>query len=681
MIKKLLLLMLCVASVLEMSAYKRSDLTLLSNGKQRKMVVFVPDQLPDNSPLFITTHGMNQDPGYQLGSDKMYEMIDTAKFVMVYPQSDGSMWDTGGTNDQDFICNIINDMVTRYKIDKYRVYWSGFSMGSMLIHHCIANMQDKIAAFAPTSGIQFTEQPWNNCKKPVRLLEVIAYGDDVFGYEAYGVHGYVENYAKHDQHPNYKKITGYRVPGGAWFDGDLERWWGGPNGGEVMMYSYNNGGHWPNDCNPRLLWAFCKRYSLNDPNAPTATFLNPTEKTKISVGDTVNVKIQANDKDGTIASIYFYIDGKLKGRKIFKAADKPKDGNYIYEIDWAARTAGEHSLSAIATDNDNKTREIYLTVKVTEPDAAVVQTADPENHSFDLPVTTSQFQFTFNYKVDPTTAVATLKTTAGTINLQAQGLTKNTVLTLVVPEGSTIGEGAATLTISSLTDEHKLNVKSFKYNYTFGVTEVTEKSTGTSDPVKYKKPYIVALNAAKALYDETGTEAYADAVEALRAPLKEILDKYESWSSTSPTEYEAATKELTESVTALTERKALIDKYYSLHNQLKELSDKYASHTELNQGLTYQRLMKYYDSYDYTASDLKNITKTNTAISRMEELIERFLALVATGIDTISTDQEVSSVKYYDMSGHQIAAPVKGITIQKITLKNGQTITRKQLYK
>ncbi len=94
-----------------------------------------------------------------MGSDKIYEMIDTAKFVVAYLRSDGSMWDTGGTNDQTFVIKTIDEMASRFDIDRERVYWSGFSMGSMLIHHCIANMQDKIAAFAPTSGIQFSEQP------------------------------------------------------------------------------------------------------------------------------------------------------------------------------------------------------------------------------------------------------------------------------------------------------------------------------------------------------------------------------------------------------------------------------------------------------------------------------------------------------------------------------------------
>ena len=76
-------------------------------------------------------------------------------------------------------------------------------------------MQNKIAAFAPTSGIQFSEQPWNKCQKPVNLLECIAYDDDVFGYEQYGIHAYIENYAKHDKHTQYSK-TVYQ-PG--WYDG------------------------------------------------------------------------------------------------------------------------------------------------------------------------------------------------------------------------------------------------------------------------------------------------------------------------------------------------------------------------------------------------------------------------------------------------------------------------------
>ena len=260
-------LFLILLLVLQASAYKKQSIDITVNGKQRNMVVFTPNSLPAKSPLFIVTHGMNQNPEYQYGADKMYEMIDTAKFVITYLRSDGNTWDVSGTKDQNFVIKAIDEMVNRFDIDTDRVYWSGFSMGSMLIHHCISKMQDKIAAFAPTSGIQFSEKPWNSCKKPVNLLECIAYDDNVFGYEQYGIHAYIENYAKHDKHTEYSKINGYKPISSSWYKGDLEKWTGGPNGGEVWLYSYHNGGHWPMDLNRHLIWNFCKRFALNQPSA------------------------------------------------------------------------------------------------------------------------------------------------------------------------------------------------------------------------------------------------------------------------------------------------------------------------------------------------------------------------------------------------------------------------------
>ena len=85
------------------SAYKQQSIDINVNGQQRNMVVFTPNTLPAKSPLFIVTHGMNQSPEYQYGSDKMYQMIDKEKFVVAYLRSDGNTWDTGGTKDQNFV--------------------------------------------------------------------------------------------------------------------------------------------------------------------------------------------------------------------------------------------------------------------------------------------------------------------------------------------------------------------------------------------------------------------------------------------------------------------------------------------------------------------------------------------------------------------------------------------------
>ena len=346
-----LLFFLTILAMLQVSAYQQQSIDIMVNGQKRNMVVFTPDELPVNSPLFIVTHGMNQSPEYQYDSDKMYNLIDKEKFVIAYLRSDGNMWDTGGTKDQNFVIKTIDEMFNRFAIDKERVYWSGFSMGSMLIHHCIANMQDKIAAFAPTSGIQFSEKPWERCSKPVNLLEVIAYDDGTFGYEEYGIHDYIKNYAMHDGHTQYSKTVGYRV-NGSWFDGDLEKWSGGPKGGEVWLYSYNGGGHWPNDVNPRLIWDFCKRFSLNQPKAKLTlpageiTYLYMAPNGKVVFPD-IPMEATATATKGTIEKVDFY-DGNTLIETLTAAPYKATLTNPV---------AGQHELRVVVTDSYGKTGE------------------------------------------------------------------------------------------------------------------------------------------------------------------------------------------------------------------------------------------------------------------------------------------------------------------------------------
>ena len=260
--KRLLFILFSLFAVLVADAYEKDSIFINVNGQNRNMIVFTPTVRTNNMPLFIVTHGMNQDPKYQYDSDRMYEMIDTAKFVVTYLRSDGGTWDIGGTKDQNFVLQTITEMQTRYGCDTNRVYWSGFSMGSMLMYHCMPNVQDKIAAFAPTSGIQFSEQPWNNLKRPVNLIHVHAYGDSVFGYEEYGIRDYVMHFATYDNATTYTKTPNYYVNGPTWWSGDREVWSGGTGGSQVELFSYNNGGHWPMQGNAREIWNFCKRYSL-----------------------------------------------------------------------------------------------------------------------------------------------------------------------------------------------------------------------------------------------------------------------------------------------------------------------------------------------------------------------------------------------------------------------------------
>ena len=248
----------------QVSAYKEQSIDIKVGTQNRNMICYTPSTTKANMPLFIVTHGMNQNPEYQRDGDKLYELIDTAKFVVAYLRSDGNTWDIGGQKDLNFVKQTITEMNTRFGIDKGRVYWAGFSMGSMLIYHGIENgMGDVITAFAPCSGVKFSE-PWNNCKKPINLIHCHSKYDEVFPIDQYKPRDYAAHFSTVDKCTDYKKTSGVSLPGG-WDKGDKERWWNGTNGSEVEIFMCNGGGHWPTANYAREIWAFCKRFSKSTP--------------------------------------------------------------------------------------------------------------------------------------------------------------------------------------------------------------------------------------------------------------------------------------------------------------------------------------------------------------------------------------------------------------------------------
>ena len=347
-------------------AYKQESININVNGKSRNMVVFTPNELPAKSPLFIVTHGMNQDPEYQYGADRMYELIDTAKFVIAYLRGIDKTWDTGGTRDRDFVSKTIDEMATRYDIDRDRVYWSGFSMGSALIYHCMADMQDKIAAFAPTSGIAFGGKEWQRCTKPVNVIHCHAYGDDVFKYDDWNIHDYVQSLALElDECKTYKKTTNYKTLGGN--TGDREIWSEGKNGAMVELFSYNANWHNPSSGNSKEIWNFCKRFSLNQPSARITqpkgetTYLTFMPEGTATFPD-VAVKATAKAQKGEIEKVEIYEGSNL----LASASGASASGTYDATL--TAPQAGEHTLRAVVTDSNGKTGEGTCVVNCEAPE-------------------------------------------------------------------------------------------------------------------------------------------------------------------------------------------------------------------------------------------------------------------------------------------------------------------------
>lgn len=577
-------ILFCIISLIctTARAYKKNRINITCDGKQRNMLVFTPDELPDNSPLFIITHGMGGNSDEQSERDRMYELIDTAKFVVAYPKSDGDYWDISGTKDQNFIIKTIDEMVKRHKINKKRVYWSGFSMGSMLIFHCMPNMLDRIAAFAPTSGIQFSEEPWTKCKKKVNVIECIAYGDNAFYYDKYNIRGYMENMAKMNKYTKYTKKSGHRSKNGmAAFDGDRELWLNEETGHEVVLFSFNYGKstHTPVAENSYEIWNFCKRFQLGSP-------------------------------------------------------------------------------------------------MIVPPDLKLIK-ATPEDNSFDLPLTTKEFQYEFDKKIDCERIVATLTGKDGNITLLKVETGLNATITFILPDGTELQEGEYTLTISEINDERNIKATDISYHYYFGYTEVGTDTEGNSPAIVYKKAFLQAMENAKNTFYQTEGESYSTA-EALRSDVKSMIDTYESLTSTSPTVYKEATNKLNEVTKTLQTRKTNLDNYFMARERVEKIINQYKDDEAISQSTLFQRLLSHYEYYDLPEKYMVRDAKLITATENLNEIADKFLNDLATGIQFVSQDNStVRSTCFFDLSGRAVEKPEKGIFIMKTTFGNGKTETKK----
>ena len=102
-------------------------------------------------PLMLFLHGAGES-GTNLakvkihGPPKLVETNQSFPFILVSPQSPGRGWDPEALN------ALLDEMMSRYRVDKERVYLTGLSMGGYGTWTLAAAHPDKFAAIAPICG-------------------------------------------------------------------------------------------------------------------------------------------------------------------------------------------------------------------------------------------------------------------------------------------------------------------------------------------------------------------------------------------------------------------------------------------------------------------------------------------------------------------------------------------------
>jgi len=247
-------------------------------GENRNYQLYVPDNYQENSPLVISLHGAN-------GASTNYtpftrEVADAKGCIVVYPQGKPTAFPIGfgGTTtgwtatgednfDVKFLKAVIEDVASKYSINRKRIYCCGFSNGGMMTYAMANACSDEIAAFASISGYPINEFHLRHTgSRPVPFMHIHGKSDTFVLYSKMPtiVDEMVARMGANPK-PTMTTVEGYTKNFYAAGDGSFP----------YVYYEINGMGHEAYTTNTEdgssalTMWNFFKDYTLDSPSDET----------------------------------------------------------------------------------------------------------------------------------------------------------------------------------------------------------------------------------------------------------------------------------------------------------------------------------------------------------------------------------------------------------------------------
>lgn len=137
-------------------------------GENRTWKQYLPvnfDPQSESLSLVVALHGLGGSNNDMVSAGFNY-LADTARIMVMYPQgaTNGfgqAAWNNGtllssSVDDIAFMNALIDSAILHYNIDPSRVYFTGFSMGSIMSHHLACALNGRVAAIGCMSGTMAT---------------------------------------------------------------------------------------------------------------------------------------------------------------------------------------------------------------------------------------------------------------------------------------------------------------------------------------------------------------------------------------------------------------------------------------------------------------------------------------------------------------------------------------------
>ncbi len=272
------------------------------DGGNRFYDLHIPQKYDENTStaVVLVFHGGGGNPVQQRSDSQMDKVSDTHGFIVVYPAGTGRLEDRFLTfnsgngfgyakehniDDVGFTRALLDDLETLFNVDKNRVYATGFSNGAFMCYRLAFELSDRIAAFAPVSGVLGVEPSAYNLIKPVPIIHFSGRQDEYVPYNG----GIGRKSVEPISHPSVLKTIQFWADHNSCPKEPKEEirigkavctvYGHGKEGSEVILWTLEDGGHtWPGGSStlPRskvgklnmdisageLMWQFFETHSI-----------------------------------------------------------------------------------------------------------------------------------------------------------------------------------------------------------------------------------------------------------------------------------------------------------------------------------------------------------------------------------------------------------------------------------
>ena len=292
-------------------AQTKTTLSIQVAGKMRSCAIYVPAGISKPSVVFFV-HGATGSGGGFESETKGDVTAAREKFIALYPSASsngaGGTWeDMQGTGNFPFFMALLDTMDARYKIDRNRIYMTGFSQGGFISFAAACFYSDVFAAVAPVSGHSMTSCTLN---RPVPMFMT-------FGAKE-GAPSFLkdrDSWLKWDKCPSKETLT-KPYPATNANSKAVRAAYGPCDGGSVVLVDsiIDQGHQWPGSSNlvqADEVWAFFNQYTLNSTtNSPPRKIAAPSGLFSVSYdsgmlrlnGVGKNALVQVTDSKGKVVA-------------------------------------------------------------------------------------------------------------------------------------------------------------------------------------------------------------------------------------------------------------------------------------------------------------------------------------------------------------------------------------------